>query len=176
MNRDSEMRGFTVPEVYTLVAFGMSIFLWLYVPRVPLGPSMDGVLLGFVHPYFTAEFFLMVSTIAVWTVALLIFLSALRSQRVAIVTRIIQNRIAIGLALATLISATFGVIFYLQPYHFDEPIGNAGALPPPNPLLVINGLGIIFCEAGWMIAETAKITKTIHKRREGEPNPPLKQP
>lgn len=156
-----------VPKVYTILAFGASILLWPYVSSVALGPSMEGVPCGLIHPYFTAELFLMMSTVVVWVTAILISLHNLRKQRIGLTKRIIQNWFEISLVFATIIVAVSGCIFYSEPFHYnwypsnDLDLWVTPALSPPNPFALVNGVGILFCEAAWIIIGLVNYLKRL---------------
>lgn len=146
-----------VPKVYTITAFGASIFLWPYVSSVALGSSVDGVPYGLIHPYFTAELLLMLSTVVVWVMVILISLYNLRKQRMVLTKSIVQNWFVVSLAFATMIVAISGCMFYSEIFHFEEYSNNGldlwvtPALSSPNPFALINGVGILFCEGAWII-------------------------
>lgn len=104
-----------IPQVYTIIAFGASMLLWPFVSSVALMPSMEGTPLYLIHPFFTAELFLMLFTVIVWVVAMLISLHDLRKRRVAFVKSLVQNWFTVSLALATVVVATSGCKFYSEP-------------------------------------------------------------
>jgi hypothetical protein len=161
------MEQLDVPKVYTILAFGVSMLLWPYVSTVALEPSMEGVPRGLIHPFFTAELFLMMSTVFVWVTAMLISLYNLRKQRIGLTKRVIPNWFEFSLVLATIIVAVFGCIFYSEPFHYDLYPNSALGLwvdqgiSPPNLFALVNGVGIILCEAAWIIIGLAKYLKHL---------------
>ena len=161
------MNRLVVPMVYTIVSFGASISLWRYLPSVTLLPSMEGIPFGLIHPYFIAELFFMLSTVVVWVMAMLISLYKIRRQRVALTKSIVQNWLVVSLVFATVISAIFGCIFYLEPFHFKWcPLGDLCANGSPNPYALANAVGILFCEAAWTIIGVAKIATKVREMRQ----------
>jgi F0F1-type ATP synthase membrane subunit a len=112
------MEQLDVPKVYTILAFGTSMLLWSYVSSVALEPSMEGVPLGLIHPYFTAELFLMMSTAIVWVTAILVALYNLRKQRIDLTKCIMQNWFEFSLEFVTIIVAVSGCIFYSETFHY----------------------------------------------------------
>lgn len=150
----------TVPHIYTILAYGLSICLWALIPQIVL---LDGVPLYLIHPYFTAELFLMLSTLIAWTIFLAISLIHSLEQDVSITKAISQNLFTALLVLITIIAAISGCIyFFTEVVYYPEP-PNGGRwvtiIPPQNPLGPIYGFGILFSEAGWIILGIAKILK-----------------
>jgi len=103
--------------VYTIIAFGASILLWSPSSRVPIMPSAKGTPLYSLHPYFTAELLLMLSTVIVCVMAMLISLYSLRRQGVDLIRTMIQNYSIISLAVFTVIVAICGCLTYSQPVY-----------------------------------------------------------
>lgn len=141
------------------------MFLWSYIPTVPFMPSMNGVPLGFIHPYFTAELLLTLATFFVWIMAVLIFLDNLRSEGIAFTENItVQNWLILCLILATMIVTVSGIIFYSSPFHFEERTGYV-SIPSSNPYAVVNHVGIIFCEVVWIIKGIVEFFQRFSKKR-----------
>jgi len=133
---------------------------------------MEGIPFGLIHPYFTAELFFMLSTVVVWVMAMLISLYKIRRQRKALTKSIVQNWLVVSLAFATVISAIFGCIFYLQPFHdkwgkwAHDDLADLSAIGSPNPYALANAVGTLFCEAAWTIIGVAKITTKVREMRQ----------
>ena len=141
------MSRLVVPQVYTIAAFGVSMFLWPYLPSVRL-----------------EELFLMLSTVVVWVMATLTSLYKLRKQKIGLTKSIVQNWFIVALAFATVIVAISGCIFYSESFHFEmyhNDLVGLPALRPPNPFALINGVGILCCEAIWMTIGVVKMTVKI---------------
>ena len=60
-----------VLRVFTIAMFGISIFLWIPIPKIPLEPEMPKYL---IHPFFMLELISLLSTVIVWVIAALISL------------------------------------------------------------------------------------------------------
>ena len=145
-----------IPQIYTIVAYGFSVYLWALIPQVPLP---EGIPFYLIHPYFTAELFLMISTLIVWAIALIVSLIYSLKQGISITRNVSQNLFATLLVFITIIAAISGCIFFsTQVVYYPESIGDFG-VSPPNPLAAINSLGILFSEAAWIILGAAKIFK-----------------
>lgn len=97
------MKYLVVPQVYTIIAFGASIFLWLFLSRVAIIPSIEGMPLYLIHPLFTLEFFLMLSTAIVWFIAFLFSLYNLRKQTLRLIEIVRQNLFVVSLVLTTVV-------------------------------------------------------------------------
>lgn len=172
------MNRLVTPQIYTIIAFGASIFLWPYMSSVALLPSMNGMPLYLIHPFFAAELFLMLSTVVVWVMAMPISLYNLRKQRIALTKSIVQNWFAVSLVFITIVVAISGCIFYSEIFHFEEYPNNGldlwvtPAPSPSNPFALINGVGILFCEGAWIIIGLVNYLKrpvNFYRRNVGGP-------
>ena len=157
-----------VSQVYTIIAFGMSIILWPLSSQVPLNPSKDGTPLYLIHPFFTVEMFLSSSTALVWIMVALISLYTLRKQKIALTKSAVLNWLIVALAAATVLTAVSGCILYSQIIRFEEryydEIRDMRAVPPPNPFGIIHGFGILFCEPTWIMIGVFKFLDHLKKR------------
>ena len=141
------MNQLVVPQVYTIASFGASMFLWPYLPSVRL-----------------EELFLMLSTVVVWVMAMPISSYKLRKQKISLTQSIVQNWFIVSLASATVIVAISGCIFYSESFHFEmyhDDLVGLPALRPPNPFALINGVGILYCEATWVAIGIFKMTVKV---------------
>jgi len=150
-----------VPQVYTIIALGASMFLWLFLPTIAITPSMEGVPLYSIHPLFTFEFCLLLSTVIIWFMVFLLALSNMRKQTMTLTEIVRQKVLLILLVLATIVAVLSGCVTYSQTIHFEE-FGADGlwitpALSPPNLSAIIHGYGILFCEIVWIITVLSKI-------------------
>lgn len=162
------MKYLVISQVYTIMAFGASIFLWPFLTPIPIIPSPEGTPLYLIHPFFTIELFLMLSTAIVWVMAMLISLHSLRKQRIALTESIIQNLFIVSLALTTVIVAISGYIVYSETIHFEKYHNNLmdlQGISPPNPFAICYGLGILFCESAWIITGLLKCLEHLKKSR-----------
>ena len=160
---DLEVKYLVVPQVYTIIAFGASISLWPFLSRVAIMPSMEGMPLYLIHPLFTLEFFLLLSTAIVWFIAFLFSLYNIRKQTLTLTEVVEQNLFVVSFALITVIVAISGCVGYSENIHFEEFVADdllsLRGLPPPNLftfLRAINGFGIILCEPAWIITVLSK--------------------
>jgi len=152
-----EVKYVVVPQVYTIIAFGASIFLWLFLPTVVIDPSMEGIPLYSIHPLFTLEFYLLLSTAIVWFIAFLFSLYNMRKQTMTLTEIVGRNLFMISLVLITIIVALSGCVLYSELIHFEEfPAMDLPPLPPPNPFGVLHGYGILLCEPAWIITVLSK--------------------
>ena len=154
------MKYVVVPQVFTIIAFGASIFLWLFLPTVVIDPSMEGIPLYSIHPLFTLEFYLLLSTAIVWFIAFLFSLYNMRKQTMTLTEIVGRNLFMISLVLITIIVALSGCVTYSQNVHFEEfgagDLWITPAIPSPNPFAIIYGYGILFCEPAWIITVLSK--------------------
>jgi len=161
------MNYIAISQVYTIIALGASIILWLFIPSVALLPSMDGIPLYLIHPFFTSELILMLSIVIIWIAIMLISLRNIQKQRTTATKSIVRSLFTVFLALATVIAAISGCIFYSEPFHFEQYnnclVGFPG-ISSPKPLARINGAGTLFCEAAWIIDGVGKLIKYYKKK------------
>lgn len=151
------------PQVYTVITFGFSIFLWFFLPTVAIMPSMEGMPLYLIHPFFTLELFLMLSTLIVWVLAIKSAYN-LRKQRIALTQSITQNLFITFLVFVTIIVAISGCIFFSRTIHFEEfsnDLADLASIPPPIPFALIYGYGILFREGAWIIIWLNRALKRI---------------
>lgn len=119
-------------------------------------PSAEGTPLYSIHPYFTAELLLMLSTVIVWIVTLPIFLYSLVKGKIPKTRSTTQNAFIVSLALATIVAAISGGIFFSKAISYS-PIENTRydlrpphGFRPPDPFARVYWLGILFCEGLWI--------------------------
>ncbi|MGB9694233.1 MAG: hypothetical protein ACPLYF_05255 [Fervidobacterium sp.] len=120
-------RATIVAQIYTIIAYGFSIYLWSLIPQVGL---LEGIPFYLVHPYFTAELFLMMSTLIVWTIALIISLIDSLKQGISIIKKASQNFPEIIALFITMIAAISGCIFYLTKVVYYSPINDCPSTLP----------------------------------------------
>jgi hypothetical protein len=152
------------PQVYTIITFGASIFLWLFLPTVTIMSSMEGMPLYLIHPFFTLELFLMLSTAIVWVREMLISFYNLRKQRIALTKSMAQNSFIVSLAFVTVIVAISGCIVFSKTIHFEEfssDLVDLISIPSPSPFALIYGYGILFCEGAWIIMGLTRALKRL---------------
>jgi len=106
------------------------------------------------HPYFTAQLLLMLSTVIVWIVTLPIFLYSLVKGKIPKTRSTTQNLFVVSLALATIVVAISGSIFFSKTISARAPSQTDNlrmvGLDPPDPFGQVYGLGILFCEGLWI--------------------------
>jgi len=147
------MRHLVVPEVYTIIAFGISIGLWGSTPEIVLSA---GVPLYSTHSYFALELFLMASTIIVWVTATWFFRQRLRRQNMTFAQGLMQDGFIAFLAVFTILVAIIGCAVYTS----APGPGSAGQISDlvglkdfktTNAFLAFNSLGALICEILWVI-------------------------
>lgn len=152
-------RAVIVAQIYTIIAYGFAIYLWTLIPQVVL---LEGIPFYLMHPYFTAELFLMMSTLVVWIIALIIsFIDSLK-QSISIIKKASQNYLETIALFITIIAAISGCIFYLtKVVYMDYPPinGDLHNIGQPDLLAATNAFCILFSEAAWIIIGMAKILK-----------------
>ena len=146
--------------VYTIIVFGASILLWSPSSRVPIMPSAKGTPLYSLHPYFTAELLLMLSTVTVCVMAMLISLYSLRRQGVDLIRIVIQNYSIISLAVFTVIVAICGCLTYSQLIYMG-----GEWIEPPTLYESCYGFGILFCEGTWIMIGLLECLKHLKKSK-----------
>jgi hypothetical protein len=141
-----------ISQVYTIIAFGASILLSILSTGMLLTPSAEGRPLYSIHPYFTAKLLLMLSTVIVWIVTLPIFLYSLVKGKIPKTRSTTQNSFIVSLALATIVVAISGSIFFSKTVSYTasqaDNLRMAG-FGPVDPFARVYGLGILFCEGLW---------------------------
>lgn len=145
--------------VYTIIAFGASILLWSPSSRVPIMPSAKGTPLHSLHPYFTAELLLMLSTVIVCVMAMLISLYSLRRRGVDLIRTMIQNYSIISLAVFTVIVAICGCFDLLSTCLYG------GRDRATNTLRILLWPRILFCEGAWIMIGLLECLKHLKKSR-----------
>lgn len=151
----------SVFHIYTVLVYGLSICLWAVMSQIVLLEEMPFYL---IHPYFTAEFFFMLSTLIVWTISLVVSLIHSLEQGVPKIKAASENFSTVLLLFITIIAAIFGCIYFFKVVYYPEPhISDLWMddwlVSPPNLLAVIYCFGVLFSEAGWIILGIAKILK-----------------
>lgn len=139
-----------ISQVYTIIMFGTSIFLWIFLPRIPI---MMETPICLQHPLFMLELLSLLSTAIVWIVTLPIFSYSLIKEKIPKTRSTTQNLFVVSLALATIVVAVSGSIFFSKTISYDpsqtDNLRMAG-LSPPDPFGQVYGLGILFCEGLWI--------------------------
>lgn len=145
-----------ISQVYTIIAFGASILLSILSTGMRLTPSAEGTPLYSIHPYFTAKLLLMLSTVIVWIVTLPIFLYSLMKGKIPKTRSTTQNlraRALVSLALATIVVAISGCIFFSKTVSYTasqtDNLRMAG-FGPVDPFARVYGFGVLFCEGLWI--------------------------
>ena len=106
------------------------------------------------HPLFMLELLSLLSTAIVWIVTLPIFLYNLMKGKISKTRSITQNLFVVSLALATIIVAISGSIFFSKtiPYRPSQIDGRwVSYFDPPDPFGQVYGLGVLFCEGLWIV-------------------------
>jgi len=137
-------------QVYTIIAFGVSILLLIFPPPIPLFSLRNTTLSN-------APFFLSLSTAIVWVTAIPISLYDTRKRRVSLSNSVGNNFFYILLALATVIVAMSGSIFWFKTV--------IPSVEPPRPFAVVYGFGVIFIEEAWIIAALYSLVKGLKAQR-----------
>jgi len=135
--------------------FGISIFLWIPMARVPLVPGMPKYL---IHPFFMLELVSLLLTLIAWVIATLISLYNLARKRLSITSSITQNWPVVFLVFITVITAVSGSIYFYLDVTPEYPVSNtdryvtpAGIPSPLRPFAVLYGFGVLFCESAWIV-------------------------
>jgi putative effector of murein hydrolase LrgA (UPF0299 family) len=149
-----EVKFLIVPRVYTLAAFTVSIVLLLFfLPRVVLVPKVPYYLQDL---FFTLILLCSLSTAIVWVIAAPVTLYVLRKRGASVTRSLGQNVCVVCLVVFTVIVAISGVIRFLeivpdyQTTHMNGLTIQTG-LGSPNPFGQLYGIGVLFCEAAWII-------------------------
>jgi len=139
-----------VPQVYTIIAFGASLFLMPFLTKVVIGSGMEAMPYYLIHPLFTLEFCLWLSTAIAWFIAFAFSLRNIRKQALTLTEIVGQNLPIVFLAAITVIIALSGCVGFSGSVHFPR-----SGIPTPDLfsfLRGINYLGILVCEPAWIIA------------------------
>ena len=159
--RDFRVKCLVFPQVYTVIAFGASIFLWSFLPTVAIVPSMEGMPRYSIHPLFTSVFFLSLSTAIVWFIVSAISLHNIRKQRMTLAEIVRKNFLSVSLAILTVVVALSGCIVFSEKVpHFEDfqadGLLDLQGLRLPNPFALLYGIGILLCEPAWIITVLSK--------------------
>lgn len=139
-----------ISQVYTIIMFGTSIFLWIFLTPIPI---MMETPICLQHPLFMLELLFLLSTAIVWIVTLPIFLYSLMKGKISKTRSITQNLFVVSLALVTIVVAISGSIFFSKtiPYRPSQVDGLwVSYFDPPDPFGQVYGLGVLFCEGLWI--------------------------
>jgi len=143
-----------VPQVYTIIAFGASILLWPSLSGIAINPSTEGMPRYLIHPLFTLEFSLWLSTAIAWFIVFALSLGNIHKQALKLTEAVGQNLPVVSLATITVIVALSGCVGFSDIIHFELYVW-LPALPKPNLLTLfraINAVGSILCVTAWIIA------------------------
>lgn len=157
-----EVKYVGVLQVYTISMFAVSIFLWIFLPWIPLISGTPGYL---ADPLFTLELFSMVSTGIVWVMTGLISLHSLRKLRMPITRSITENLFVISLVFVTIVVTILGSMFFSRTVPDYLISSNRHltlyALDGHDPLFVLYFFGTLFCEGAWIIQELPKLKPLV---------------
>ncbi len=148
------MRHLVIPEVYTIIAFGISIGLWGSTSEIALS---SGLPLYSTHSYFALELFLMASTIIVWVIAAWFFRQRLRQQNMTFVQGLMQDGFIAFLAMLTILVAIIGCAVYTSAPGpgstglISDLVGLTANLSSSNIFVAFNSLGTLLCGILWVI-------------------------
>ncbi|UCE29150.1 MAG: hypothetical protein JSV85_07875 [Candidatus Bathyarchaeota archaeon] len=152
-----------VPQVYTIMAFGVSILLMPFMNGIAINWSTEGAPLFLIHPLFTLEYSLILSTAIAWFIASLFSLRNVRKQAMGLVEAVEHNWLLVSLVLLTLVVALSGCMGFSEAISFKGFCARAspasGGLLTHNlftHLRIVNATGMIGLEPLW-------ITKVLSK-------------
>jgi len=139
-------------ELYTVIVLGISILLWVLIPRIAINWDIPVFLQ---HPLFMLEFLSLLSTAIVWIITLPIFTYFLKKGKASRTRSTADNLFIVFLGLVTIIVTVLGSIFWTRtlPYlttHTETDRWNT-IVYPPNPLGLISGIGVLCCEPLWIV-------------------------
>jgi hypothetical protein len=157
-----------VPQVYTTIAFGASIFLWIFLSKpMAIMPSMEGRPRYSIHLVYSLEFFLQLSTTILWLIVFLFSLYNLRRQAIKLSETVRHNLFLVCLVLGTAIVALSGCVLYSEPTNsgeYSDGLVGLPPLPPPNPLGLFHVRGILLCETAWIIKLLSRYLRRLASR------------
>jgi len=140
-----------ISQIYTIIAFGASIVLMPLLTLPAFGPSVEGMPRYLIHPFFTLDFSLWLTTAIVWFIAFALSLRYIHKKALKLTEIVGQNLHVISLATITVIVALSGCVGFSDTIHFTP-----GIMSPPSPLLfstrMINFFGVLICEPVWIVA------------------------
>ena len=148
------MKYAVVPQVYTIIALGASLVLMPFLTQVAIHPLMEGMPRYLIHPLFTLEFSLWLTTAIAWFIAFALSLRNIHKQALKLTEAVGQNLLVVSLATITVIVALSGCVGFSDIIHYEEYVYTP-ALPKPNLLTLfraINAFGSIVCVTAWIIA------------------------
>ena len=148
-------RKLAIPQLYTMVVFGISISLMPFWSSPPL---KSGTIFFMVHPIFTIALFCSLSTLIMWIATALIFLHNLRIQRKSVTKSVDQNLALVSLVLITIIASMSGSLLLSRtiPSYSENHVEDLRSMPAirPDPVVQLLGMlyfsGTIFSELGWI--------------------------
>ena len=149
------MKYAVVPQVYTIIAFGASILLWPSLSGIAINPSTEGTPRYLIHPLFTLEFSLWLTTAIAWFIAFALSLRYIRKKALKLTEAVGQNLLVVSLATITVIVALSGCVGFSDIIHYEEYVWGLPALPKPDLFTLfraINAFGSIVCVTAWIIA------------------------
>ncbi len=145
------MKYAVIPQAYTIIALGISIVLMPLLTLPAFGPSVEGMPRYLIHPFFTLDFSLWLTTAIVWFIAFALSLRYIHKKALKLTEIVGQNLHVISLATITVIVALSGCVGFSDTIHFTP-----GIMSPPSPLLfstrMINFFGVLICEPVWIVA------------------------
>lgn len=153
----SRVKYSVVAEIFTGIAFGLSIVLWAFMPSVRILPPIDGAPLYVIHPLFTSQFLLMLSTLIAWPVLLLLSFRHVHRQKETLTDIVRRDWFGFLLAFVASVGALSGCMVYSENMQLGEFLLVNGlralpGIPPPNPFLVINVVALLLYELLWAVS------------------------
>jgi hypothetical protein len=133
-----------------MIMFGISIFLWIVLPQIPL---VSGTPVYLQHPLIMLELFSLLSTVIVWIMVTLISLYSLVKQKISIKRSVNQNLFVVCSAFITVIVGISGSVFFSKTIPSQPTILNGlwtDYAVTPDPFGLLYGFGILFCEGTWL--------------------------
>ena len=166
------MRLEIVPCIFTILMFGLSIFLWIPMNGIRLVPETP---LYLTHPLFTLELVSLLSTVIAWVIAALISVYNLVRKGLSITSSITQNRLVVSLAFITILVAISGSLFFYLEVVPKYPVRNTdryvtpGAIPSPlRPFAVSYGFGVLFCEGAWIVEGMLRVSSFLRSSQKNK--------
>ncbi len=174
------MKYVVVSQAYTIVMFGIAIYLWKFWPGA-IESAPTGVPVYWVDALSAIELFCMASTGIVWVITGLISLHNMRRRDIwDIAENVAKNFLVVSLAFVTIVVAVSGSMVFSRTI---QPLRDYARTMQPLPDYAIHAMsqvssgplslatlyffGTPFCEAGWIIQGLFRFrpfVKSIFKR------------
>ena len=144
------MKYAVIPQIYTIIAFGASLVLMLSYTGGMIEPWMDGLPQYLVHPIYTVEFCLWLSTAIVWFIAFALSLRNIHKKALRLTEAVEQNSLIVYLATFTVVVALSGCVSLSRPMLYTA------HLPPQlsyafGYATFVGFFGILICVPAWTI-------------------------